>query len=611
MKKKILFMLCTWQEAYSQTILKGIENAIENIDIEIHVINAYGSAVEYFTKEVEAFLLVDVRDYDGVMLMLNGVGSYDYLEKYAKECIEYDIPAVSIDIPFPGIAYCGIDNYLSAYKITEHLIKEHNVSKLHYIGGPEDHPDSIERSKAFIDCLKDNGLEPYGFSYYGFMRSSGRKAYEDIKASGKPMAEAYVFSNDFSALGFCMAAKEDGLVPPADFLAVGFDNQPDARNYFPSISSIDRNLEGLGYNSILHLINIIDGKTPVDADRTIPGVLVRGGTCGCEKNRDLAGQYLELNAKFMMRNEYDSLQKSARERLCGNENFEQFQEELRSCMSKWGIEDFRIGVNRFIFDASNNITEGYDDVMNVYGADSFSLIYRKEGLIPDDFRDDKTKIYWFGTLHCKEKTLGYSIFKYNSALMEFQYHRTLNETASMAVENIKQSVILSEVNQKLERLYITDSLTGLYNRFGYNSFAQKLYEENKGRIYIVFIDMDNLKVMNDSYGHKYGDIALKGISEAMKAVYTDTDVKVRVGGDEFLVIGPFVSEDELFMKERRISDYLLRYTERMCLPINVEVSIGHAFSESGYDDDSGLNLEAILQNADSRMYIEKQTKKKK
>jgi len=610
MKKKILFMLSTWQEAYSQVILSGIEKAIADIDIEIHVINAYGAEVEYFAKEAESFLLADVTKYDGVMMLFNGAGTEIYLAQYAAECIKHNIPAVTIDIPYEGIAYCGIDNYLSAYSITEHLIKEHNVTKLQYIGGPDNHIDSIERGKAFLDCLHDNGLEPYGYSYYGYMRSSGRKAYQEAKESGKPMAEAYVCANDFCALGFCVAAKEDGLEPPKDFLITGFDNQVEAGNYFPSITSIDRNLSGLGYHSLLHLIDIIEGRAALGSKKDISGIIVKGGSCGCQKERDLASQYLDLNALFMRRNEHDTLQKGARERLCGNESFVQYQEELRSCIEKKGLVDFRIGVNHFILNPECTTTDGYDDTIDVYGPNSYVQLTRSEGLIPADFHDENTKIYWFGTLHCKEKTLGYSIFKYTPELMDFQYHRTLNETASLAVENIKQSIILNDVNQKLESLYIRDSLTGLYNRFGYNTFAGTLYRNSNGRIYVVFIDMDNLKVLNDTYGHDYGDLALKGIAEAIKNVFTDTDVKVRMGGDEFLVMGPYVSEDALEEKERQMSEYLLEYTERTNLPIKLEASMGHSYS-LGCDNIGCTVLENILQKADINMYEHKQEKKRR
>ncbi|MDD6136067.1 MAG: GGDEF domain-containing protein [Lachnospiraceae bacterium] len=607
--KKILFLLSTWQEAYSKVILRGIEKYTENADVEVHVINAYGADVEYYAKEAETFLLVDVQKYDGVMMLFNGVGTANHLKNFTEKCIKYNVPAISMDVQAPGIAYCGIDNYLSTYNITKHLIEEHHVTKLQFVGGPDDHPDSLERGMAFCDCLKDHGLEPYGVGYYGFMRASGAQAYQDAKNSGRPMAEAYVCANDYNALGFCMAAKEDGLEPPRDFLITGFDNQEEAKYYFPSISTIDRDLEGLGYNSILHLVDIIEGKAAKDSRKGIPGLVIKGGSCGCENQRDLTAQYLELNNQFLKRNQSDTQQKGARERLCGNSSFEQYQEELRHCIEDKGVVDFRIGVNHYLTEPGYTKTEGYDDIIDVYGANTYTQLTRSEGLIPDDFRDGTTKIYWFGTLHCKERTLGYSIFKYTPGLMDFQYHRTMNETASLAVENIKQAMILSKVNQKLECLYIKDSLTGLYNRFGYNSFAGALYKKHQGRIYVVFIDMDNLKTLNDNYGHDYGDIALKGIAEAIRNIYIDTDVRVRMGGDEFLVLGPYVDEEQLFQKERQMEEYLKEYTVRMNLPVKLEVSIGHSFNE-GVEEIGNTDLENLLQHADVSMYEKKQQKKR-
>ncbi len=606
--KKILFLISTWQEIYTKKILRGIENYTEAADVELHVLNAYGADVEYFAKEAETFQLVDVRKYDGVMMLFNGVGTADFLKKYTRECVEFDIPAISIDVKSPGIAYCGIDNYLSTYNITKHLIEEHQVKRLQFVGGPEDHPDSIERAKAFEDCLKDHGLEPYGIGYYGFMRASGAQAYREAKASGKPLAEAYVCANDYNALGFCNAAKEDGLMPPQDFLITGFDNQEEARNYFPSLSTIDRNPEGLGYYSIVHLMDVIEGKEARDSGKGISGLVIRGGSCGCQKERDLAAQCLELNQHIALRNENDTRQKGTRERLCGNSTFEQYQEELRQCMELKGVTDFRIAVNHYLTNPEYAKTEGYDNIVDVYGVDTYVQMDRTEDLIPENFRDGKTKIFWFGTLHCKERTLGYSIFKYTPELMDFQYHRTLNETAALAVENIRQAMILNKVNQKLECLYIKDSLTGLYNRFGYNSFAGALYKKNNGRIYVVFIDMDNLKTLNDTYGHDYGDIALKGIAEAIKEVYADTDVKVRMGGDEFLVMGPYVNEEELFVKEKQMDEYLMSYTEAMNLPIPLEVSIGHSFNED-VKEVANTGLENLLQHADVSMYEKKQQKK--
>lgn len=608
MRKTILFMLSTWQETYTKTVMRGMERFTKEHDVELHVLNAYDAEGNYFAKETEIFLLVDVEKYDGVVMLFNGEPTGNLLKQYAGECARKGIPAISIDVQAPGIGFCGIDSYLSVYNITEHLITEHNVTRLQYIGGPEDHPDSVERGRGFLDCLKKHGLEPYGYHYYGFRRASGRQAYEEAKASGKPLAEAYVCANDYCALGFCTAAKEDGLEPPGDFLITGFDNQVEARNYFPRLTTIDRDPEGVGYDSLLHLMEMMEGRAALDSRKNISGLIVEGGSCGCETESNLSAKYLQMHEEFVRRDLNDTLQKGARARLCGNATFEQYQAELKDYILNKGLIDYIVGVNQSITNPDCTRLVGYDEDIEVYGSEIHTQLRRSEGLIPEGFRDEETKIYWFGTLHCKERTLGYSLFKYTPGMLDFQYHRTLNETASLAVENVRQSVILNKVNQKLECLYIRDSLTGLFNRFGYNSFAGKLYKENNGSIYVVFIDMDNLKVLNDTYGHDYGDIALKGIAEAINSVFTDTEIKVRMGGDEFLVMGPYAGEEELVAKESRINTFLAEYTVKANLPLPLEVSMGHSFY-SGADEPGNTMLESLLQSADMKMYENKQKRK--
>ena len=178
----------------------------------------------------------------------------------------------------------------------------------------------------------------------------------------------------------------------------------------------------------------------------------------------------------------------------------------------------------------------------------------------------------------------------------------------MAVENIRQTLVLNEVNQRLEILYIRDSLTGLYNRFGYNSFAGECFKRNHGKVYIVFIDMDNLKKLNDGYGHEMGDVALKGIAEGIRSVYTDTDIHVRMGGDEFLVMGSYVEEEVLRKREIEMGKFLRKYSEENGLPLPLEVSMGYSFNEQPIND---TGLESLLHFADARMYEKKQIKKAK
>ncbi len=163
---------------------------------------------------------------------------------------------------------------------------------------------------------------------------------------------------------------------------------------------------------------------------------------------------------------------------------------------------------------------------------------------------------------------------------------------------------------RLAHLAATDLVTGLNNRhFFYDRMRQYVAQsEENGRglgFALVFIDLDNFKVVNDSLGHGAGDALLAQFGQRLKALFTSEDVVCRVGGDEFAVIvqGP-VSEVALTQAAQKImwasaTPMLIESNE-----IIVTVSIGLAIFS-----DWKLSAEALVRNADTAMYCAKRAGK--
>ena len=142
-----------------------------------------------------------------------------------------------------------------------------------------------------------------------------------------------------------------------------------------------------------------------------------------------------------------------------------------------------------------------------------------------------------------------------------------------------------------------DALTGLYNRSGYFSKAERYFQEKAGKVYLIYLDLDNLKMINDQYGHGEGDKAILALSEALMNVFSEDEIHVRMGGDEFLVIGSFRSEADILEKEKQVEEYLEEYSYREEFPVILRSSMGHAWNEGG-----NVTLEALVQHADTEMY---------
>lgn len=114
----------------------------------------------------------------------------------------------------------------------------------------------------------------------------------------------------------------------------------------------------------------------------------------------------------------------------------------------------------------------------------------------------------FMPIHFRSRTVGFFVIRNAVYLMEKQYlFRVLNVLIS-AMENLHEKEKLEYMNHALTELSVRDTMTGLYNRLGYQQIACRYFEEKKKKeenLLIMFADMDKLKHINDHYGHEYGD----------------------------------------------------------------------------------------------------------
>jgi diguanylate cyclase (GGDEF)-like protein len=143
----------------------------------------------------------------------------------------------------------------------------------------------------------------------------------------------------------------------------------------------------------------------------------------------------------------------------------------------------------------------------------------------------------------------------------------------------------------------------MYNRFGYERFAQQTYESfllEDGGAQILFVDMDDMKGINDRYGHEIGDAAIRAAAGLIKQTCLAGDFMMRYGGDEFLVIAS--------IRENGLADALnctLEANTRENLPCRLSLTVGRVQA----DGESAPTLDECVQTADSRMYEIKKRKK--
>ena len=188
--------------------------------------------------------------------------------------------------------------------------------------------------------------------------------------------------------------------------------------------------------------------------------------------------------------------------------------------------------------------------------------------------------------------------------------RCLLGTQQRRTEDKLRAVLrkLRESNQKLADLSLKDELTGLYNRRGFLDLARKslmFAQRMKKDAMLLFIDLDGLKRINDTWGHLAGDTAITGASIVLKATFRQVDVIARLGGDEFVVLtldSPFATKDLMLERLKKNID---TFNESDTNSWDLAMSVGALAIDPG----DKRSLEELIKIADGLQYQEKLAKR--
>ena len=163
--------------------------------------------------------------------------------------------------------------------------------------------------------------------------------------------------------------------------------------------------------------------------------------------------------------------------------------------------------------------------------------------------------------------------------------------------------------ETLLALSLTDELTGLYNRRRFFVLAEqylKVAIRTRKRSLLLYIDMDDLKWINDQCGHNEGDQALIHLSQILKKTFRESDIIARIGGDEFVVLlESDVENDELLIT--RLYENIKDCNAKGSQSYKLSISVGAA----PFDPENPISIDELLSKADTLMYAQKRKRPKK
>jgi len=191
------------------------------------------------------------------------------------------------------------------------------------------------------------------------------------------------------------------------------------------------------------------------------------------------------------------------------------------------------------------------------------------------------------------------LFTVYTIYQQLQIHR-IQASLSKQIETLG---LIEERTEEVYKMAVLDSLTGLYNR---RSGERRLAEEiarscrNAHPLTILLLDLDDLKVINDTFGHPVGDQAIKQFAENLQRASRGSDVSIRLGGDEFMIILPECKPDDVRLVLRRLERRKIDFDGR---------SIDLRFSAGWTDYLPGESAETVLERADAALYANKRVRK--
>lgn len=180
---------------------------------------------------------------------------------------------------------------------------------------------------------------------------------------------------------------------------------------------------------------------------------------------------------------------------------------------------------------------------------------------------------------------------------------------TVAEEADKKIVALEQRIGALEQLATSDELTGLLNRRGFfDSFAKEMDRTNRGHSeggLMILVDLDNFKAINDTHGHQAGDAALRLVAKTLSADIRTMDSCARIGGDEFVLL---LANTERSKALVRAQNMIRKLNSLTLVWYGKEIPVRASLGLKDYK--AGDQVEAIFDEADSRMYDVKRSNKK-
>ena len=639
-KIRIGFVADYLNSEYSECLVSGITTCCKEHNIELIVYQIGRIRPNNFAGHDYQYLAIssqiNEKNVDGII-----VSSGTQLHSMPKaEFTSYihsykPLKMVSIAHEIQGIPSIVCDSKKSIETLVSYLVKEQDCQKFGIMSVDSTSKELSTRAEIIKNELKKNDIPSSNIVLWksNFHYVSAYSILSDYYSKKKERFDfdAIIAMNDdlaFACIDFC--TKRANLRVPKDILVTGFDDMQRASFFTPTLTTINQKVYYQGYKAALTLLNQINGQEVPEVQTIEAKAILRESTNGkkTSKKQFADNEYISLdlsdditgNNRFSVTEWFNKRHQVFQAALMDsyiqpNVGFEDVGKHITHALSGFGM----ISAAVVVYDKPTEVLKPFEYFNQPQKAHLISCFdYSKkekqkelrhpvefnpaEGLLPEGcFNYSEEGVVVMSLFH---NTIQYGYILMKRGLFDSGvYDLVAKAVASQLDESfeysrkVKSKLAITEGYRMFDEMAHIDYLTGLKNQRGFNELGDTAlkYAKAMGQNgLILYFDIQNLRKVNDYFGHSAGDQVIKAVAEILQKHFRSNDIIARLDGDKFAVISPGLNVDNYKKVLSNVSEGCRIWKSTNNYPFDIDVSAGFAMFPSQKFD---YSLEPLLQKA--------------
>ncbi len=578
----------------------------------------------YDIHENTMFSFAPIRNMDGLLVAPDNYELQGFKDSLFNMLNSYSGPIVCIRCRNEKYSSLYTDEENAIRPLIKHILDDHQLKNVCFLAGYKGHIDGEKRLACYLDEMEKRGYEiPEGAVYYGDMWTNcGEQAYRHYFEELPVRPEAIICANDYMARALCSACAGHGLRVPEDVIITGFDNIDDTDT--PKLTTIGQNYE----NMIGEAMLLLDKKIREKADGidsgaeyiALPGQLIVRESCGCIKpdpeayrvmTRKMGNTINSMINREVSQTYFSILMNSCKSHREVHEAIASKIDDIPTLRDYYMCLFSDDSPDDESFDYAEDIRPNVRLVSAIRDRQDMGMpmtIFDYQNILPRIAYREEPQAFFVILLHQNDAVYGYSVTQYYPGEIPTRFYLHWNVIVSTALSNIASQHMLRTLYEERRLSSITDHLTALLNRRGLEEKLQPEWQElarKKTDIAFIMLDMDDMKQINDTWGHLEGDRALCYVAIAINRAMNPGMLGARMGGDEFLVYMPNASQEKCAAYINRFETLLTNLTRVDKKPYTLKMSSGYTVTKISEE----TQIEDCIRACDMKMYEEKTRRK--